>query len=292
MSDLEEMTSNNNAVTKRVRTEYMKKFRDPKWETFSKCYEDSLKYRLTRRLLEQTHRPLFGDGWDSGSDSSGRSSPRLTGTAETSNSKPHAASATESRHEDTAVQEPVEPQLNGELHTDTAPASTSAPESSQPVENGSVTENGPSERIVKRSQRPRAPRSEPSFPRRELDTDESTDSQLRKPIRAKSQPPGSEKERVSNRDNRRSFIRYDWSERSMEARERRRPNIRASVSAGEIHRADVGVQTRRESEKRGKTSDRRRARSADLEKSRRSGLAVADDRWMTEYMRCFSARLR
>ncbi|MEQ2167739.1 hypothetical protein GOODEAATRI_007137, partial [Goodea atripinnis] len=40
--------------------------------------------------------------------------------------------------------------------------------------------------------------------------------------------------------------------------------------------------------------DRRRARSADLEKTRRSQLTMAanDDRWMTEYMRCFSARLR
>lgn len=56
----------------------MKKFRDPKWETFSKCYEDSLKYRLTRRLMEHSHRPWVWDGWDSGSDSSGWSTPRLT----------------------------------------------------------------------------------------------------------------------------------------------------------------------------------------------------------------------
>ncbi|KAI4880085.1 hypothetical protein NFI96_025380, partial [Prochilodus magdalenae] len=287
-----QMTSNNsNAATKRIRTEYMKKFRDPKWETFSKCYEDSLKYRLTRRLLEQTHRPLFGDGWDSGSDSSGRSSPRLRGAAETSNSKPPTSSS-ESKYESAGVQEPVEPQVNGDVHSDSAVAS--APESSQPVENGyqQITDNGLTDVVTRRSQRHRAPRSEPSYPRRELDTDDSTDSVLRKPTRAKSQPPASAKERASNRDNRRSFIRYDWAERSMEARERRRPNMRASVSAGEIHRADVGVQTRRESEKRGKTSDRRRARSADLEKSRRSELTVADDRWMTEYMRCFSARLR
>ncbi|KAL6481852.1 hypothetical protein MHYP_G00099320 [Metynnis hypsauchen] len=285
------MTSNNNAVTKRIRTEYMKKFRDPKWETFSKCYEDSVKYRLTRRLLEQTHRPLFGEGWDSGSDSSGRSSPKLRGAAETSNSKPHTSSS-DSKYENAALQEPLETQVNGEVHTDAA--ASSAPENSRPVENGyqHLTDNGLSEVVARRSQRHRAPRSEPSYPHRELDTDDSTDSVLRKPTRAKSQPPASAKERGSNRDNRRSSIRYDWAERSMEARERRRPNMRASVSAGEIHRADVGVQTRRESEKRGKTSDRRRARSADLEKSRRSELAVVDDRWMTEYMRCFSARLR
>lgn len=65
-------------VTKKIRTEYMKKFRDPKWETFSKCYEDSLKYRLTRRVMEHSHKPWFWEGWDSCSDSSGWSTPRLT----------------------------------------------------------------------------------------------------------------------------------------------------------------------------------------------------------------------
>ncbi|XP_023254491.1 centriole, cilia and spindle-associated protein-like, partial [Seriola lalandi dorsalis] len=65
-------------VTKKIRTEYMKKFKDPKWETFSKCYEDSLKYRLTRRVMEHSHKPWFWEGWDSGSDSSGWSTPRLT----------------------------------------------------------------------------------------------------------------------------------------------------------------------------------------------------------------------
>lgn len=95
-----------------------------------------------------------------------------------------------------------------------------------------VTANGPTELTVR--QRHRAPRSEPSFPQRELDTDESTDSTLRKPTRAKSQPPASAAERTSNRDNRRSNIRHDWAERSMEARERRRLNIKGSASAGEV----------------------------------------------------------
>lgn len=65
-------------VTKKIRTEYMKKFRDPRWETFSKCYEDSLKYRLTRRVMEHSHKPWFWEGWDGGSDSSGWSTPRLS----------------------------------------------------------------------------------------------------------------------------------------------------------------------------------------------------------------------
>lgn len=60
-------------VTRSLRSEYMKKFKDPKWETYNKCYEDTLKYRLTRRLLEQTHNPWFWSGSDTDSDSGGRS---------------------------------------------------------------------------------------------------------------------------------------------------------------------------------------------------------------------------
>ncbi|CAB1338395.1 unnamed protein product, partial [Coregonus sp. 'balchen'] len=52
--------------TKRMRTEHMKRFKDTKWETYAKCYEEMVKLRLTRRLLEQTHNPWF---WNCDSDS-------------------------------------------------------------------------------------------------------------------------------------------------------------------------------------------------------------------------------
>ncbi|XP_051558259.1 centriole, cilia and spindle-associated protein-like isoform X2 [Myxocyprinus asiaticus] len=283
------MSNNNNMMSKKIRTEYMKKFQDPKWETFSKCYEDSVKYRLTRRVMEQTHRPLFGDGWDSGSNSSGRSSPKMQ-EVNNSNAK-HYTSSSESKNETAEVRKSWKPQVNGEVHTDTSASS----ESSAPVENGykgAKTTNGPSESVPRHRQRHRAPRSELCYPNRDLDSDESHLPVLRKPSRANSQPPGNTKVRTPNRDNRWSFTRHDWAERHIETRDRKTPNIRASMSAGEIHRADVGVQTRRESEKHGRGLDHRRSRSADLVKCRRSELSVADERWMTEYMRCFSARLR
>lgn len=59
--------------------------------------------------------------------------------------------------------------------------------------------------------------------------------------------------------------------------------------------SDACVQTHGGSSRRGSNLERRRARSADLEKLQQSQLmtaAAADDRWTTEYMRCFSARLR
>lgn len=62
-------------VSRRIRSEYMKKYKDPKWESYAKCYEELLKYRLTRRLLEQTHNPWFWSGSDTDSETGGRSPP-------------------------------------------------------------------------------------------------------------------------------------------------------------------------------------------------------------------------
>lgn len=116
-------------LAKKVRTEYMKKFRDPKWETFSKCYEDSLKYRLTRRVMEHSHKPWFWEGWDSGSDSSGWSTPKLTRNRVAPLSlPPPPASSSEVKQrlldlkpkvrseeeEETGEREPVEVQEGGE----------------------------------------------------------------------------------------------------------------------------------------------------------------------------------
>lgn len=63
-------------VTKRIRSEYMKKFKDPKWETYSKCYEDLVSYRLSRRMLEQAHNAWFWDECESDTESSGKCTPQ------------------------------------------------------------------------------------------------------------------------------------------------------------------------------------------------------------------------
>uniref|UniRef100_A0A672ZCL8 Centriole, cilia and spindle-associated protein a n=1 Tax=Sphaeramia orbicularis TaxID=375764 RepID=A0A672ZCL8_9TELE len=190
-------------VTKKVRTEYMKKFRDPKWETFSKCYEDSLKYRLTRRVMEHSHKPWFWEGWDSGSDSSGWSTPRLTRNKVVPLSLPPPTKS-EVKQRLLELRSSLEPK--------------------PPSESGD-TEAGP---------------------------EDGTDA-----------------------ENHRTSSRLDLSEIRRMAND-------VSLSA---------TRTWRESNKRRSNLDRRRARSADLEKMSRQ-LTVADDRWMTEYMRCFSARLR
>ncbi|XP_018530557.1 centriole, cilia and spindle-associated protein isoform X2 [Lates calcarifer] len=293
-------------VTKKIRTEYMKKFKDPKWETFSKCYEDSLKYRLTRRVMEHSHKPWFWEGWDSGSDSSGWSTPRLTRnkvvplslpppppSSEVKQrllelkSSPGAKPASEETEEgagEVVDAAPTTAVVENGVNEASGGSMTAAPNTSGPSDD-TATDNGPADTASsdgepvnpaqRRRHRHRTPRSEPG--QRDSSYDDKP-TVVRKPPRAKSQPPISTKEK----ENRRPSSRLDWTERQTEVR--RMPS--------DSHTSDACVQTRRESDKRSTNLDRRRARSADLEKMRRSQLTVADDRWITEYMRCFSARLR
>ncbi|CAN9510706.1 unnamed protein product [Ophioblennius macclurei] len=289
-------------VTKKVRTEYMKKFKDPKWETFSKCYEDSLKYRLTRRVMEHSHKPWFWEGWDSGSDSSGWSTPRLIRNKVAPLSlPPPTSSEINQRLSDLKISLGPKPAfVEGEIDAGTGEEAivdvaspteeaaienvvneaTGGSETVLPMNNGdTATDNGPvnstsdddggGELANPAPRRRRTPRSEPGH------REGSHDGKLlvvRKPLRAKSQPAIS----TNEKENRRPSSRLDWT--------RRTPN--------DSHTSDACVQTRRQLDKHGSNPERRRARSADLEKTRRSQLTVADDHWMTEYMRCFSARLR
>ncbi|MED6261202.1 hypothetical protein ATANTOWER_002227 [Ataeniobius toweri] len=289
-------------VTKKVRTEYMKKFRDPKWETFSKCYEDSLKYRLTRRVMEHSHKPWFWEGWESGSDSSGWSTPRLTRNKVAPLSLPPQLPPSCSEVKQKLMEGKTSPGLKSssedkqtEVKTGECPV-VDAPPTAAVVENGvngpgTVTAtlppdtSGPSDdtasdnrpnssessdgKCVKpaprRRHRCRTPRSVPAQRDSSL---EDKPAVVQKPPRAKSQPA------ISSKGNCRPSTRMDWTERHIEG-----------------HTSAACVQS--QPNRRSSNLDRRRARSADLEKTRRSHLTMAanDDRWMTEYMRCFSARL-
>ncbi|KAM4583812.1 centriole, cilia and spindle-associated protein isoform 1-T2 [Odontesthes bonariensis] len=290
-------------VTKKVRTEYMKKFRDPKWETFSKSYEDSLKYRLTRRVMEHSHKPWFWEGWDSGSDSSGWSTPRLTRNkvAPLSLPPPQPTTSLEVKQRLSELKTSPEPErLSEERETEVGTGEAPVVDAALPtevVENDVNEANGGSVKVAPNPSGPsddtgtdngladsassdgeplnRAPRTRHCrrTPRSESgqrdSSEDNTQAVFKKSPRAKSQPP------ISTKKNLRPSSRLDWTEREIES-----------------HTSNARGQTRRESDKQSSNLDRRRARSADLEKTRQSQLTVVDDRWMTEYMRCFSARLR
>nr|XP_020480875.1 centriole, cilia and spindle-associated protein-like isoform X2 [Monopterus albus] len=295
-------------VTKKARTEYMKKFRDPKWETFSKCYEDSLRYRLTRRVMEYSHKPWSWEGWDSGSNSSGWSTPRLTRNKIVPLSLPLPPTSSEvkqrlrelkigpgpklaSEDEETEVgageasvtvaapsTEVVENGVNGV----SGGSVTEAPHPSRPSKD-TATDNGPADTATSDGEAVNlGPRRRHRHRNLHTELGQQDNCHANKPTavrrlqRAKSQPP------TNTKENQRASSRLDWTERRMEVR--RSPN--------DSNTSDTCIQTRRESNKRSSNPERRRARSADPEKMRRSQLAVVDDRWVTEYMRCFSARQR
>ncbi|XP_075993049.1 centriole, cilia and spindle-associated protein isoform X2 [Genypterus blacodes] len=291
-------------VTKKIRTEYMKKFRDPKWETFSKCYEDSLKYRLTRRVMEHSHKPWFWEGWDSGSDTSGWSTPKLTRNkiAPLTVPPPTSSEVQQRLWESKSKLRPRSPSEDGENDVGARDAPAARPTGPE-VKNGvseinggsgsdvlntgrpsddTATDNGPADTSdeepvnpVPKGRHHRCnPRSESG--RRDSSHDDKP-LKVRKLPRAKSQPPTITKEK----ENWRPAGRLDRAEKQEVRR-----------TQNQAHKSDACVQTRRESSKRGSNPERRRARSADVEKMKRSQLTVVEDCWMTEYMRCFSARLR
>ncbi|XP_056264403.1 centriole, cilia and spindle-associated protein isoform X2 [Pseudoliparis swirei] len=266
-------------VTRKIRSEYMKKFRDPKLETFSQSYEDSLKYRLTRRLLEHSHQPWFWEGWE-GSESSGRSTPRPAGNRIAPLAlppPPPAEEGEEKREAPGAGSRPPGEDGRAELRggdaavdavTDPGVSPSEDPETDAGPVFSTSSDGEPAVPAPKRRPRRRAAR--PEAGRRVVSHDDAPAGAVvavRKTPRAKSQPP------ISTKENRRPASRT-----GAEARRTQNPTTLPPPV----------VQTPRDSPKRGSVVERRRARSADLQQTSR----LADDRWVTEYMRCFSAQLR
>ncbi|MBN3309247.1 CCSAP protein, partial [Amia calva] len=259
-------------VAKKIRTEYMKKFKDPKWETYSKCYEDMLRYRTTRRLLEHAHNPWFWEGWESGSESSGSTSPqnqnkveplKLSGESPKEEAGERPGPAAES-------EEAAEPRLDAEVSAGTDGA---APAPQRRASRTSTLTGSPSG--------PVEPEQSGAAP--------STSRPPRKAAKGKSQPRESAE---SEKENKHPFALYGWAEKQAETGLKKTHNVRPAASTKEIHASALRAKTRREIEKRVKTLERRRVRSAEPENGPKAKQPPADNPWMTEYMRCFSARSR
>ncbi|KAI1896987.1 hypothetical protein AGOR_G00100570 [Albula goreensis] len=282
-------------VTKKIRTEYMKKFKDPKWETYSKCYEDSLKYRLTRRLLEHAHKPWSWEGWDSGSESSGRSTPKSKSKIQPLKLKENTLHDSENeaceQEQESMPKDSSEPPACPEIADPQRSAGTTHPlPLTDSVENGETTEEDEEPgKGVRHTVRLPATRSEP-----DCNTCLPPNTRPpRKPVRAKSQPPQEPAQKQDQGGRHRPpFSLYGWAGSEVETALKKTHNVCSSAPAKEIHPSALRAKTRRDAEKRGRALERRRARSADLEKAHRTRLDPTDDPWMTEYMRCFSARSR
>ncbi|XP_066534560.1 centriole, cilia and spindle-associated protein [Hoplias malabaricus] len=269
-------------VTKRIRSEYMKKFKDPKWETFAKCYEDLVKYRLTRRLLEQAHNPWFWGEWGSDTESSGKSTPLSKSKVEPLELKAETtpASRTVKETQETApepvpereiIQSPIPEQIPGDVE--------------------------PQEKEEEKS-RDVSPVTSVLQPQTDTCTHSKTKSKphhFQRPSKSKSKSQrvkDMEASKDTDKESRHPFAMYGSGERQTEMAFKKTHNVGPAASTKEIHESALRAKTRREVEKHMKSVDKRRVKSVDLEKMNKSKTVPDFNPWMTEYMRCFSARSR
>ncbi|KAG7333940.1 hypothetical protein KOW79_002347 [Hemibagrus wyckioides] len=253
-----------NMVTKRIRSEYMKKFKDPKWETYAKCYEDLVSYRLSRRMLEQTHNPWFWDECGSDTESSGKCTPQ---------EKTNEYRQTEKETgvlEEHGAEEAREPDMS---HIRDQVTEDVKPQEKEEEKGTTLSPVGP---VIPPEKYPHVQSNTKSKPRH-----------LYKTTRTKA------KQHITkdiDKESRHPFAMYGSGERQADMASKRTHNVGPAASTKEIHESALRAKNRREGEKQMKRMDKRRAKSADLEKLSKSKLVPDYNPWMTEYMRCFSAR--
>ncbi|KAM3625883.1 uncharacterized protein V6R79_019190 [Siganus canaliculatus] len=274
-------------VTKRIRSEYMKKFKDPKWETYSKCYEEMLNYRLTRRLLEHTHNPWFWSGSDTDSDSGGRS-PLPPGKnqvrAETSRDRTEDALQ---EHGCTVPRLPLQEEVEENIQS-AGPQVEDARESRVPVEDREEPRVNGSKQLV-------------MPPREQSEEKDAVGPQQSKPSKSAKQtwrfqrvrPAPARQPKDDSKASRHPFALYGSGEKDADIAGRKTHNVGPAASTNEIHESALRAKTRREVERQVHTqrTERRRAKSADVGKARKL-VQPEFNPWLTEYMRCFSARCR
>ncbi|XP_071997362.1 centriole, cilia and spindle-associated protein [Engystomops pustulosus] len=246
---------------KTLRSEYMKRFKDPHWEAYRNCYEEMLKYRLSRRLLEHAHNPWLWDGWEGSSGSSSGHSTPSTATA--------AAKASE------AAVPPQKPEED-------VPSCTQAP-------------GGAGQRSDPGAHRPE----------NNQDGDKSTEGNEKSASHSRPPPSHSASSKLNagkleaspqkmslTNEIRHPFALYASGERKKDTGSQKTHNVCAPAQENEIHESALRAKNRRQKEKRKQILQKQRARSADAERVLRRKPSPVDNPWMTEYMRCYSARAR
>ncbi|CAL8243504.1 unnamed protein product [Lota lota] len=302
-------------VTMRIRTEYMKNFKDPKWESYSKCYEELFRYRMARRLLEHSHNPWFWNGSDSDSDAS--ESP-------TQSNKKHTETVIAEDRQD--AEEYEECRGDGRVrqgkHRVTLPGSTETvpkiplPEEVEDVSPSTSAANGgqlggvrelrPQVEVEEEREEQRANSrcgNQPTTLARQPDTERVSRHPERVKTSKSTKPPKHDKRvrsapkhkpREENMEGRHPFALYGWGERSADMAAKRTHNVGPAASTVEIHESALRAKTRREVERLLQTqrAEQRRAKSVDLDKNRTMPGQPEFNPWLTEYMSCFSARAR
>ncbi|KAM4903994.1 centriole, cilia and spindle-associated protein [Sylvia borin] len=241
---------------RRVKTEYMKRFKEPKWESCGACYLELLHYRLSRRLLEQAHRPWLWDGWEQdsgGGSTAGSPSPPAAGSPAAPREEEEAAAAAPSEAGRASPEKEKEDQEKQEKE-----------EQEKTAEHASVKE---ADKTSRTGRRPSRSALSSRNDRKSAKSPQRTDAP---------------------KENKHPFALYGWGERQTDTGSQKTHNVCASASVNEIHESALRAKNRRQVEKR--KLSQRRVRSAEVENTWRTKPSPPDNPWMTEYMRCYSAR--
>ncbi|KAM7050194.1 centriole, cilia and spindle-associated protein [Molossus nigricans] len=276
-----------------VKSEYMKRYREPRWDEYAPCYRELLHYRLGRRLLEQAHAPWLWDDWgpagtsddsgSSGSSGAGSPAPRCAPASSPPPAEPTVREGPERRARGSPEEPVAEVVKAGDAEAGDAEArdaeagdteDTSVP--ALPVKD--IEEKPEQEIRTKETDRlPHGikPRQQPSalFARGN-----------RKAVRSPQRSSSKIKEKKH------PFALYGWGEKQMDTGSQKTHNVCASAPMHEIHESALRAKSRRQVEKRRLAAQRQRAHSVDVEKSRRVRPSSSESPWVTEYMRCYSAR--
>uniref|UniRef100_A0A8D0EC03 Centriole, cilia and spindle associated protein n=1 Tax=Salvator merianae TaxID=96440 RepID=A0A8D0EC03_SALMN len=265
-----------------VKSEYMKRFKEPKWEAYGPCYQELLRYRLSRRLLEQAHRPWFWDGWEQDSSLSGSSggSPSPPGT-----SSPLAAQQREEEPAGPApgVVELSEPVLGGngaELggSSPAEPLRAGAEEDQEKAEEKAELEGSERKPAVKETGS-RTNHRQGQLPTRGTLASQGDRRRGKSPQRTD-----------TAKETKHPFALYGWGEKQTNTGSQKTHNVCASASANEIHESALRAKSRRQMEKR--KLSQKRIHTTEVDRTWRAKSSGPDNPWMTEYMRCYSARAR
>uniref|UniRef100_F7CAY2 Centriole, cilia and spindle associated protein n=1 Tax=Monodelphis domestica TaxID=13616 RepID=F7CAY2_MONDO len=227
----------------KVKSEYMKRYKDPKWDTCGPCYRELLHYRLSRRLLEQTHNPWLWDGWGPSSNSDDSSSSG--GEGEELGVEEKGAEASE---DEDAASPPEKDKQQMEVKKEQIEVKDKLMDNTDHPRQRALL-SGADKKTAKSPQRP------------------SKTKEVKHP-----------------------FALYGWGEKQTDTGSQKTHNVCASAPEQQIHESALRAKNRRQVEKRKLVNQRQRAYSVDVQKPRRSKPSSSDSPWMTEYMRCYSAR--
>uniref|UniRef100_A0A8C6WB61 Centriole, cilia and spindle associated protein n=1 Tax=Nannospalax galili TaxID=1026970 RepID=A0A8C6WB61_NANGA len=247
-----------------VKSEYMKRYREPRWDEYAHCYRELLRYRLGRRLLEQAHAPWLWDAWgpDSPSDSSASPSPAPRGA----HGEPAEPSVPE--EERPAGQQGAELREAVEERDAALPALPAKDLEEKPEQQTGTKET---DRVPSGTE----PRQQPS-------------ALFARGSRKAAKSPQRSTSKI--KENKHPFALYGWGEKQTDTGSQKTHNVCASAAVHEIHESALRAKNRRQVEKRKLAAQRQRAHSVDVEKNRRIKPSSAENPWLTEYMRCYSAR--